>query len=132
MSTESAPVTTSGGPAPVRRRDSILAAMELFRDVDPGITITGVVTFLYVCENEGITMTELASVSGLRTATASRSIRALGVPGARGSLPPALGLVDVRNFGPHLNSRTLFLTESGRALKDRLNGFIRSAVTIDA
>lgn len=117
--------------AAIRRRDTILAGLEAFRGVDPGITVTGIVTFLYVCENEGISMTELASIAGLRTATASRAVRALGVPGARGSLPPALGLVDVRNFGPHLNSKTLFLTDSGQALKERLNGLIRSAVPID-
>lgn len=115
----------------IRRRDTILAGLEAFRGVDPGITVTGIVTFLYVCENEGISMTELASIAGLRTATASRAIRALGVPGVRGSLPPALGLVDVRNFGPHLNSKTLFLTDAGRGLKDRLNGLIRDAVAID-
>lgn len=117
--------------AQIRRRDTILAGLESFRGVDPGITVTGIVTFLYVCENEGISMTELASIAGLRTATASRAVRALGVPGARGSLPPSLGLVDVRNFGPHLNSKTLFLTDAGRDLKDRLNGLIRGAVTID-
>ena len=48
-----------------RRRDTVLAGLEEFRRIDPGITVTGIVTFLYVCENEGISMTELASVAGL-------------------------------------------------------------------
>lgn len=115
----------------VRRRDTILAGLERFRQIDPNITVTNIVTFLYVCENEGISMTELAMVAQLGTATASRAVRSLGVEGDAGSLPPYLGLVEILAQGPKRNSKTLRLSPAGRELKDRLNQLIAAAVSID-
>lgn len=113
----------------LRRRDSILAAMERFRSHDPGVTVNAVICFLYVCENEGVSVTELASVSSLRLSTASRVIRGLGGSrsgrGERGS-----GLVEVRSQGPNRKSRTLFLTEAGARLRWEIDEIIREAVPI--
>jgi DNA-binding MarR family transcriptional regulator len=107
-----------------------LEALAAFKTVDARISVNEIVAFLYTCENEGLSVQELAYVAGLTQSTASRSLRALGPSGSGWSQPPALGLVE-----PYLNpsdgrSHVVHLTEKGRALRDRLDSFIRRAVTI--
>src|SRR5215217_4375573 len=106
MSTDHSPWTSE---PPVRRRSTILAAIEAFRRLDRGISLTNVLVFLYVAENEGLSVSELALASQLTSSTASRSVRSLGRRGARGALPPYLGLVELCATGPARNSRTLRL-----------------------
>lgn len=113
-----------------RRRNTVLAALEAFRQNDQGVTVSAVVCFLYVCENEGASITELASIAGLRLATASRVLHALAPRGAPRSRSPYAGLVEVRSEGPNRKSRTLFLTSEGRRLREHIDGLIRDAVPI--
>lgn len=115
---------------PPRRRDTVLAAIEIFRKLEIGVTTSNIVTFLYLCENEGIGMTELGALAGLHPTTAARSIRTLGVKGARWALPPFLGLVEVLDSGPTRNSRTLRLTAEGATVRDRINQLIAAAIPI--
>jgi DNA-binding MarR family transcriptional regulator len=73
---------------------------------------------------------ELAYVADLTQSTASRSLRALGLPENDWAQPPALGLV-----GPVLNpsdgrSHVIHLSERGRDVRDQLDQIIRRAVTI--
>ncbi len=120
-------------PPSERRRDSLLAGLELFRAASPApLGLTHFLTFLYVCENEGLSITELAAIAGLSTATASRSIRGLAPKGALSSLPPYAGLVEVLSFGPQANSKTLVLSEQGRELRADLDDIIRRSVPIRA
>jgi DNA-binding MarR family transcriptional regulator len=116
---------------PARRRNTVLAALEIFRALDIGITTNNIVTFLYLCENEGISVTELAALAGLNPATASRSIRSLAAVGARWSLPPHLGLIEVLGYGPSRNSKTLRLTPLGAEIRDRLNALIEQGVRVE-
>ena len=46
----------------MRPRDSLLEALALFRDLNPTITVNEIITFLYTCENEGLSVQELAYV----------------------------------------------------------------------
>lgn len=115
------------GRAPLRRRNSCLQALEEFRTLSDSVTLKHVVAFLYVCENEGINLRELAQVGGFTDSTASRTARALASPGAAGALPPALGLMDLRIDLRDDRSRTLHLTETGRRLRDRIDGVIAEA-----
>jgi DNA-binding MarR family transcriptional regulator len=120
-----------GSSAQARRRNTILAGVEQFRLIDPRVTVTNIVTFLYVCENEGLSITELAGVAGLSTATASRAVRALAPPGAQWTLAPHLDLVNILAHGPQRNSKTLVLTARGRELRAKLNEIISGAVSTD-
>lgn len=113
-----------------RRRDTVLAAIETFRSLDPGITVANIVLFLYVAENEGISVTELASAGGFKKPTASRSIRSLASKGSRWALPPFLGLVEVGAQGPARNSKTIRLTPHGKALCERLDQLISNPVPV--
>lgn len=116
-----------GGHSPPRRRNSCLQALEEVRALSPAATLKDVVAFLYVCENEGINLRELAQVCGFTDSTASRTARSLAPRGAPGALPPALGLIELRTDTRDDRSRTLHLTEPGRRLRDRIDGLIAEA-----
>lgn len=115
-----------------RRRDTVLAAVETFRALDMGMNMSNILVFLYVAENEGISVTELATISGLKKPTASRSVRALTPRGSRCALPPYLGLVELCAQGPARNSKTMWLTQKGRDLCARIDRLIADPVRICA
>lgn len=106
-----------------RRRNSVLAALEAARKADPSLSSTGLLVFLYVCENPGLNVRELAQVAGLTEATASRAALAL----AEG---PALlsGEPNPRDG----RGKILFPSEAGAALRDRIDGLIAEARPIGA
>lgn len=114
----------------MRRRNTVLAAFELFRKQTPDLWINNVLTFLYVCENEGASVTEIAQVSRLLEATASRCIRSFAAPGSPGALKPALGLVELVEDPADGRGRLVYLTAKGRALAEQIDGLILDAVTI--
>jgi DNA-binding MarR family transcriptional regulator len=117
--------------APARRqRNSCLQALEAARSLAAEVTLRDIITFLYVAENEGINLRELAYACGFTHSTASRASRSLASPGARDALPPALGLLDVRISTTDMRGRTLHLTDKGRDLRAAIDVAIASAVPI--
>lgn len=125
------PAATLEARPMARRRNSILAALETLRALDPNITVNNLIAFLYVAENPGLNVSELAAICGLNKPTASRAVRALASAEEPGALPPYLGLVRLCRDGPAKNSRTLRLTEAGDALCGRLERLIDAAVPIN-
>ena len=108
-----------------RQRDSVLAAVEVFRQARQDASITNLLAFLYICENEGLNITELARLMGATNATASRTATALeDEPGETAAL--IRSTVGDR----HGHSRVLYLTRHGEALRDRLDGIISRASPI--
>ena len=114
----------------MRRRNTILAAIELFRNRTPDLWVNNLVTFLYASENEGLNVKELASVCRLSEATASRSIRSFAASNAPGALKPALGLVELIENPADGRGRLVFLTEEGRRVAAELDKLILEARTI--
>ena len=115
----------------MRPRDSLLEAVLALKALDARISVNEIVAFLYTCENEGLSVQELAYVAGLTQSTASRSLRALGRAGSDWAQPPALGLVDAF-LNPHdSRSHVIHLTDLGRELRERLDEVIRRATPID-
>jgi DNA-binding MarR family transcriptional regulator len=115
--------------AVVRQRNSILETLELFRDLHPGITLGNMIAFMYTCENEGLTILDLAQVSGFYLATASRTIRAFSAPDAEGAMSPALGLIEVTQTP---RGKTIHLTEAGRKLRAQIEEIIAEAAPIQS
>lgn len=113
-----------------RRRDSLLEALELLRGAEPAVSLTHTLAFLYICENEGLNVSELAAVCRMTIATASRTARALTAPGAPDSLRPSTGWVESRPNPTDSKGRVLFLTDEGRRLRDQLDLIIRECQTI--
>ncbi|MFL5296008.1 MAG: MarR family winged helix-turn-helix transcriptional regulator [Phenylobacterium sp.] len=113
-----------------RPRDSLLEAVLALKALDPRISVNEIVAFLYTCENEGLSVQELAYVAGLTQSTASRSLRSLGRPESDWAQPPALGLVDAFLNPSDGRSHVIHLTDHGRDLRDRLDEMIRRATPI--
>ena len=114
----------------MRPRDSLLEAILTLKALDPRISVNEIVAFLYTCENEGLSVQELAYVAGLTQSTASRSLRSLGQPGSDWAQPPALGLVDAFLNPQDGRSHVIHLTDQGRGLRDQLDAMIRRATPI--
>lgn len=116
----------------MRARNAILQAIHLFKGLDARVSVNEVIAFLYVCENEGLTVQELADVAGLTQSTASRSLRALGPAESEWSQPPALGLVEAFLNPADARSHVIHLTDRGRDVSRRLDAVIRQATPIAA
>lgn len=102
-----------------RKRNSVLQVLEDFRKMNPDVILTDLLVFLYVCENEGINVSELAQVARLTEATASRRSRALAPKDMPGAIAPSLGLIEAFE-GEDARQRVLFLTPAGRELRNRI------------
>lgn len=114
----------------MRPRDSLLEALAVFRELNPTITVNEIITFLYTCENEGLSVQELAYVARMTEPTASRSVRSFGPPGSEWARPPACGLIEAFLNPQDGRSRVLHLTPTGREVRDRLDAIIREAIAI--
>ena|SRR5215469_689053 len=114
----------------MRQRDTLLEAILMLKALDARISVNEIIAFLYVCENEGLSVQELAFVGGLTQSTASRSLRSLGRPDTAWSQAPALGLVDAYLNPQDGRSHVIQLTEKGRLLRDRIDEMIGRAVLI--
>jgi len=116
----------------IRRRDSLLEALEVFREVHPPISTVHALAFLYICENQGLNISELADLCRTTCATASRTAHALGRSQKRadgGFTPP---LVEIRPNPKNPKGRVVFLTPAGSKLCDQLDALIADAAPIRA
>jgi DNA-binding MarR family transcriptional regulator len=110
---------------PARRcRNSALEVIERMRRCEPALNLTHILTFLYVCENEGLNVAELALICQTTRATASRAARALTAQGDSRSLAPYAGLIEQRHNPNYAHGRLLFLSEQGRRLRNELDAVI--------
>lgn len=108
-----------------RSRDSILAGLEAFRQVRADANLTNLLAFLYICENEGLNVSELGRMMGATMATASRTASVLERAAEGG---PSLVRSCAGDRHPH--SRVLHLSRQGLALRERLDGLIARATPI--
>jgi DNA-binding MarR family transcriptional regulator len=114
----------------IRRRDAVLAALESFRRIHPAISLTSVRAFLYVAENPGINVTELALACGLTEAGASRVSRALAGPGIDRPLSPSLDLLACEVGAADPRERLLRLSPRGQALVEHIEQLIAAQTPI--
>jgi DNA-binding MarR family transcriptional regulator len=115
-----------------RDRNAVLEGLELLRDRDAGLLLNSVIAFLYVAENEGIAVKDLAYLCRLNEATTSRAVRALTAPGARGALLPSLSLVVLVQNPQDARSRLIYLTDEGRVVRREIDAAITRGVTMAA
>ncbi|WP_428150974.1 MarR family transcriptional regulator [Brevundimonas sp.] len=110
-----------------RRRNTLLAGLVLLKKLAPDITISEMLAFLYVAENPGVRVKELAALMETTEATASRASRSLLHEGDPGARSPGRGWLLMASNGREAVSRHLYLTEAGVALVQRLDALIESA-----
>src|SRR5688572_10738145 len=114
-----------------RRRSAALECVLALRRADPMISLTDAILILYVAENPGINMTELADVAGLNLATASRCARSLADAANPGSLPPYSGLLAIEPNPQDPRGRILRLSDAGEGLRRHIDEAIQRGVLID-
>ncbi|WP_425991093.1 MarR family transcriptional regulator [Brevundimonas sp. TWP2-3-2] len=117
------PMTETGG----RRRNTLLAGLVLLKKLAPDITQSEILAFLYVAENPGVRVKELAALMETTEATASRASRSLLDAGEPGARAPGRGWLLMASNGREAVSRHLYLTEAGVELVQRLDALIESA-----
>ena len=114
----------------MRRRDGILEVLRVFRMLSARISVNEIMAVLYTCENEGLSVQELAFVAELSQSVASRSLRSLGPAESPWSRAPALGLVEAYLHPSDGRSHLLHLTDEGKRLRDRLDDILRLGLLI--
>lgn len=94
-----------------------LNVIEVFRKIDPAMPIAQVSFFLNAAKNEGLSLTDLAQMTGILLANASRYIVNLsgGKPGEKG-----LDLLDYYENPLNRRQKLVVLTERGRNLLTKL------------
>lgn len=117
--------------AAMRRRNTGLDIMERLRAQGEGMTFNAMLVFMYVAENEGVNVTDLARMCRMTEATASRSARALATANSPSALPPSLGLLELRQDPYDGRGRMVYLTPLGKKLAAEIDASIRNATTID-
>ena len=120
----------SSGEAPTRRRDTILAAIEAFREEGLPRSLSSLMLFLYICENEGLTVSELAYVAKVPVAKAARIVKLLSGESAEAPMPPERALFECRSSPQDRRLKFVHLTERGRRICDRLEILISAATPI--
>lgn len=126
------PVNTAASPAEDlpppghRRRSYPLAAMEALRAIDDQLSLTEACGFIYICENEGISLRELGSLLNAQPHTVSRIVGRLST----GFGNRAADLVDVRVLPEDSRVRTLHLTPRGQAVVEELDDLLLTPVPI--
>lgn len=110
-----------------RGRNSVLEALETFRALNTPRAFHGMILFLYVCENEGLNVSELAYVADMQVATTARVVNILSGEGDESALPPEEALFEFRTSTEDRRLKFVHLSERGRQLRDRVERIIAQA-----
>ena len=122
---------TYGVVAPeVRRRETILAALEIYRTGCGPRNLTSLMQFLYVSENESLNVSELAHISHTSVSVTARTVRVLAgeIRGTR--WPVDESIFALRGAGDDKRLRLVHLSDHGRAMRERFDGLINEAIPI--
>ena len=107
--------------------NTLFTAVEAMRAACPRLTLRQAILFLYVCENEGLSLHELAFVSRVGDASTSRGVKMLS------STDPDLIPAPLLRVQPHPGDKRVVLislTEQGEALKGEIARAIDQRRTI--
>ncbi len=97
----------------------VLASLEIFRFAYRSVPLGSIIAFLQVCENEGMSVKDLAFRCGFSVASVSRFLRALHQP-PRQDAAACNGLLHVVRYPGDGRRRSVFLTADGRQLRDEI------------
>jgi DNA-binding MarR family transcriptional regulator len=109
--------------AAVVRVNTLSTAVEAMRAACPRLTLRQAILFLYACENEGLSMHELAFVSRVSDQTTSRGVRMLASHDPERLPAPLLSL---RRHPDDKRVLLISLTARGAALKAQINAAIEA------
>jgi DNA-binding MarR family transcriptional regulator len=108
--------------------NTLSGAIGRMRKAYPAFTFRQAIAFLYICENEGLTLHELAVVSRLSDQTASRAVKALAEAGLKCPAP----LVELREHPADRRLILIHLSLAGAALRHEIDGDLRARRLVEA
>lgn len=106
-----------------------LKAVPMIRLLRPGAGLADITSFLIVCDNEGVSVKQLAYLGGTSTATISRSINYLARSPECASIADHLCLLRLSLHPNDGRRRAVFLTDDGQHLKRDIGALFSSQVT---
>jgi len=101
--------------------NAMISMIGAFRQRARDISLTSIVAFLHVCENEGVTVKELAYLCRVSEASISRALQTLRLPSARRVGTTHGGLVRVFQHPDDGRRRVVYLTEDGCELRNAVD-----------
>jgi DNA-binding MarR family transcriptional regulator len=110
-----------------RRRNTVLESLERLRRAHPRLNLMQTLALLYVAENEGINLAELASVCRTTRATASRCAHTLARSRSPGAASGETGLVELHPNPDWTHGRLVYLGDAGRRLCRDIEALIAEA-----
>lgn len=110
-----------------RQRNTVLQAMELFHRHGRRRAMA-LIIFLYICENEGLTVTELASLVRKTVSTCARI--AIELAGGADGANAGKSLVEFKLSDGDQRLKHIWLSPLGRSLREELDDIIASAISI--
>lgn len=110
--------------------DLLTEALDRERAEHLDLSIPQLVAYLYVCENEGLNLSELASVMRVTNQVASYTVRCLLSPGAERAIDPAADLVRAEVSAQDARTLAFSLTPRGARLRDGLEDLIRTGAAL--
>ena len=115
---------------PARKRNAVLAALETFRDQGCPRGLLALVLFLYVCENEGLTISELALVGRIDVSSAARLVKRLSSAADDAPAEDGVVLFELSTESDDKRLKFVHLSADGRKLRDRIEDLIAGAAPI--
>jgi DNA-binding MarR family transcriptional regulator len=106
---------------------TLFAALSAMRSAFPRLTLRQAIVFLYVCENEGLSLHELAFISMLSDQTTSRAVRLLSSDASESGASPLLVL---KRDPADRRLLLIHLTAHGNALRLEIDAAISRRRTI--
>lgn len=106
-----------------RKKNSILAAIEVFRDVHPNLTPTDLRVFVAVARGQR-ELISIARNTGVRKETVSRCARSFLSERSALALSPSADLLSVEVSRRNNRTRMFILNSNGEAVRGGINSFI--------
>lgn len=108
----------------------LTVALARLKERGADLNISQITAFLYVCENEGLNLSELASVMSVTNQVASYTVRGLLAPDQPRVIDPASGLVQTAVSESDGRALALSLTPRGVQLRNELDEIIRARCSL--
>lgn len=117
-------MTDASTPASRRRRNTVLAALELFRTLELPRGFNAMLLFLYVCENEGANVSEIAQVANMDVPGAARLIKVMSGLVPEEPVAPDQVVFELRASTRDRRVRFVHLSPHGRKIRDTVEALI--------
>ena len=109
--------------------DMLTVALGRLRERGVEMNVSQLTAYLYVCENEGLNLSELASVMSVTNQVASYTVRGLLAAGQPRAIDPAAGVIRADVSDNDGRALALNLTPRGAQLRSELDEVIRASLT---